>query len=74
MYPVGRQVVFKYKVRKPALPRKGRALQAGPRLDIELKGIGDVVITTEMIDEGGLSKTRQEVEEEPENALWYRTA
>lgn len=56
------------KVGKTASPRKGRALQAGPSLEIKLEGTGDVDVTTEMIDKGTQSKTKQEVEEEPDNA------
>ena len=56
------------KVDKTTSPRKGRALQAGPRLEIELEGTGDVDVTTEMIDEGTLSKIKQEVKEEPDDA------
>ena len=61
------------KVGQTASPRKGRSLQAGPSPNIKLEGTGDVDITTEMIDEGTLSKTRQEVKEEHDNAQWYRT-
>ena len=55
-------------VGKTTSPRKGRALQAGPRPEIELEGTGDVDVTTEMIDEGTLSNIKQEVKEEPDNA------
>lgn len=56
------------KVGKTASPRKGRALQAGPSLEIKLEGTGDVDVKIEMADDGTLGKTEQEVKDEPDNA------
>jgi len=55
------------KVGKSASPRKGRALQAGPSLEIKLEGTGDVDVNTEMIDEEPLIKTKPDVKDEPDN-------
>ena len=64
MYPVSRQVV-----QAPRLsPRKGRALQAGPSLEIKLEGTGDVNGKTEMIGEEPLIKTKPDVDGKPNNA------
>jgi endonuclease III len=56
------------KVGKTASPRKGRALQAGPRLEIKLEGTGDVDVKTETIDERPTIKSEQEFKEESETA------
>lgn len=56
------------KVGKTGSPRKGRALQAGPRLEIKLEGTGDIDIKAEMIDEGPTLKSEPEVKEEPDSA------
>lgn len=56
------------KVGKTASPRKGRALQAGPSLEIKLEGTGDADVKIEMVDEGTLSKSKPEVKDEPDSA------
>jgi hypothetical protein len=47
------------RIGKIASPRKGRALQAGPALEIKLEGTGDIHVKTD--------KSDHEVKEEPEN-------
>lgn len=56
------------RIGKPASPRKGRALQAGPRLEIKLEGTGDIEVKAEMIDDRPTLKSEPEVKEEPDNA------
>ena len=56
------------KVGKTASPRKGRALRAAPKLEINLEGTGNVDVKAETIDEGPMMKSEPEVKEEPDSS------